>query len=120
MKIDFTKFIYLRVEIIVAGTIIVNLLTQVIKKTNSRIYGSLLAIVSSIIVSTTYLLYFLLYEKYTIPVDYATIIRFMAQIIFEYITHTAILVIYSKVGYDTLKCYWNKIKTILEVKNGKE
>lgn len=111
---EFKKFIFLNTEIITIGVIITNMVTQIIKKIFKKWYGSLVCITSAIVVSTTYLFYFILYEQYNLPRSFYSALHFSLQIIFEYIIYTFSLIICAKVGYDTLRCYLDKIVNIIK------
>lgn len=126
MNIDFLahteQFVFFRWELVVAGSIVVNLVTQFLKKTFSKWYGSIIAIVSSISTSTLYLLYFVIYRLDFGYIKTAPVI-YTIKVLFEYVVYTVLLLICCKVGYDTLKCYRDKIEDIfksdnLEAKNG--
>lgn len=105
-------FVFFKWELVVAGSIVVNFITQLLKKTFKNWYGSVIAILSSFCVSTGYLLYYLIYR-----LDYNMIkndvVMFTAKMIYEYFVFTILLIICCKVGYDTLKCYIQKIEEIL-------
>ena len=85
-------------------------------------YGSIIAIASSITTSTLYLLYFVIYRLDFNYIKIAPVI-YTIKVLFEYVIYTVLLLICCKVGYDTLRCYRDKIEEIFknednEAKNG--